>query len=61
MKIENVISGCLFVIFSLIFLTNTDKLPLGTSADIGPGFFPTVIAVCLLVVGLTLIFKKTND
>ena len=61
MKIKNVISGCLFVIFSLIFLSNMDKLPTGTMAEIGPGFFPKVIAGFLLLIGLIIMFRKTDD
>ena len=61
MKNKNVVSGFLFVIFSLIFLTNMDKLPTGTLAEIGPGFFPRLVAGCLLLVGLIIIFRKTDD
>ena len=61
MNYKNLISGLLFVSFSLLFLFNTEKLPIGTMAEIGPAFFPTVIAVCLFVVGMSILFKKTDD
>ena len=61
MHINNVVAGLMFIVFSIIFLTNTNGLTMGTASDIGPAFFPTAIAICLFVVGLIIIFKKTND
>ena len=61
MHINNVVAGLMFIAFSMIFFTNTNGLTMGTASDIGPAFFPTVIAGCLFVVGLIIIFKKTND
>ena len=61
MHINNVVAGLMFIVFSIIFLTNTNGLPMGTASDIGPAFFPTAIAICLFVVGIVIIFKKTDD
>lgn len=61
MHIKNLVSGLMFVLFSLIFLMDADTLSFGTLAEIGPGFFPTVISTCLLLVGLVIIFKKSDD
>ena len=60
MNYKNLIAGLMFIGFSLVFLTNMSGLLFGTTADIGPGFFPTVISVCLLIVGVITMFKK-ND
>ena len=38
-----------------------NKLPMGTIAEIGPGFFPKVIAGFLLLIGLMIMFGKTDD
>ena len=61
MQVKNVVAGSLFIAFSMIFLTNTIGLTMGTASDIGPAFFPTAIAVCLFVVGIVITFKKTDD
>ena len=61
MHINNVVAGLMFIVFSIIFLTNTNGLTMGTASDIGPAFFPTAIAICLFVVGIVIIFKKTDD
>ena len=61
MQVKNVVAGSLFIAFSMIFLTNTNGLTMGTASDIGPAFFPTVIAGCLFVVGIIITFKKTDD
>ena len=61
MQVKNVVAGLMFIAFSMIFLTNTNGLTMGTASDIGPGLFPTAIAICLFVVGIIITFKKTND
>ena len=61
MQVKNVVAGLMFTVFSIIFLTNTNGLTIGTASDIGPAFFPTAIAICLFVVGIIITFKKTDD
>ena len=61
MQIKNIIAGSMFIIFSLIFLNNMSKLPFGTLSEIGPGFFPAVVAACLFVIGIIVMFRKTDD
>ena len=61
MQIKNIIAGSMFIIFSLIFFSNSSKLLFGTLTEIGPGFFPAVVAGCLFFVGLIIMFKKTDD
>jgi len=61
MQVKNVVAGLVFIAFSMIFLTNTNGLAMGTASDIGPAFFPTAIAIFLFVVGIIITFKKTDD
>jgi hypothetical protein len=45
-------SGLLFVITALAFFLGSLRYDLGTPAQMGPGFFPSLVSVCLGGVGL---------
>jgi hypothetical protein len=45
-------SGLLFVITALAFFLGSREYDLGTPAQMGPGFFPSLVSVCLGGVGL---------
>lgn len=54
----NSIVGLIFLLFSLFVLNVISKLPEGTSlAQSGPGFFPKVIIIIMLIVSVALIIK----
>jgi hypothetical protein len=50
-------AGIAFVAFGAAFLIGARQFAMGTAADIGPGFFPAVVAALLVVVGLVLAIK----
>ena len=52
---KNLYSGLAFLAISLIFLISSNNYPLGTSSDMGPGYFPTMFSLGLLVVSLAII------
>ena len=57
-KIKNhndLYSGTTFFIISIIFLIGSLTYPLGTSSDMGPGYFPTMFSLGLLAVSLAII------
>jgi hypothetical protein len=45
-------SGLLFVITALAFFLGSREYDLGTPAQMGPGFFPSLVSVCLGGAGL---------
>jgi hypothetical protein len=51
-------AGVLFVIFGAIFGITALGLEMGTSLRMGPGYFPTVLAVLLTLLGLAIVFTS---
>ena len=49
-------SGLLFVMTGLAFFLGSRGYDLGTPAQMGPGFFPSLVSVCLGGVGLFIMF-----
>lgn len=56
-KQKNKILGVIFVITGLIFCVLSVQLRLGELADMGPGFFPLTVSVCLLILGIALLIR----
>ena len=54
---RDIFSGILFVIIGLIFFYNAYSYPIGDHSSPGPGYFPVIMAVILIVIGLILIIK----
>ena len=48
-------SGLVFFVISVIFLIGSLVYPLGTSSDMGPGYFPTMFSLGLLTISLAII------
>lgn len=44
-------AGIAFVALGTAFLVGSRRFPMGTMADIGPGWFPTTVAALLVLVG----------
>ena len=49
---KNFFAGLVFVFFGALAVILARKLPMGTLAQMGPGFFPTVLGGALLFLGL---------
>ena len=45
-------AGVMFTVFGLLFVVLSQQYPLGTSAKMGPGYFPTVLGGLMAVLGL---------
>jgi len=60
MKIKNqkdFYSGLLFVLVGIAFAWGATTYRVGTSASMGPGFFPLMLGVLLALLGLLVMFK----
>ena len=50
----NVLCGAIFIAFGIYFGLNALGMELGTAFRMGPGFFPLVLAVILILLGLAI-------
>jgi hypothetical protein len=46
------LSGMLFIVFAIVLILNALPLSMGTSRNIGPGYFPLALAGLLLLLGI---------
>jgi hypothetical protein len=53
----NALCGLLFIAFGLFFGIQSLGLELGTTFRMGPGYFPLVLAVVLLLLGAIILFQ----
>jgi hypothetical protein len=54
---KDILSGALFIFIGLIFFYKSHSYPMGTYSNIGPGYFPMLISIVLISIGLILIIK----
>ena len=53
---KNIGAGLIFILIALFFgVDSLTNLRLGTASDMGPGFFPLLVAVVLLLLGLAIL------
>ena len=56
----NGLCGALFVALGLIFVYESWSLDMGTALRMGPGYFPSVLAVILLLLGIVILIQATR-
>ena len=54
----DLLSGLLFIVFGAFVLVYGLQYPFGTSARMGPGYYPRVVSVGLILVGLILTVRS---
>jgi hypothetical protein len=54
---QNLIGGALSVAFGIFVLVIASSYPMGSPLRMGPGFFPCVVAVLIVLLGLTLMLN----
>jgi hypothetical protein len=57
-KLPDLISGLLFVVIGVVFFWASMGYTIGTSSNMGPGFFPGLMSALLIFVGV-LIFLRS--
>ena len=50
-------AGVLFIAFGIAAIVIAANYPLGTAARMGPGYFPRILGILLIVLGSSLAFR----
>jgi hypothetical protein len=56
----NGVCGALFIVIGLIFAHESWMLDMGTALRMGPGYFPSLLALVLLVLGVVILVQATR-
>ena len=51
-NVKDLLAGCLFLVFGLAFLHFAQDYQLGSARRMGPAYFPVVLSLILVVIGL---------
>lgn len=54
---KDFLSGLIFVLVGLGFIWIGQDYAMGTPRRMGPGYFPTILAICLVVIGIVLMAR----
>jgi Tripartite tricarboxylate transporter TctB family len=54
-------SGCAFMAFGAVTVVLSQAHPMGTTARMGPGYFPTVLGALLAGIGLVVLLKSLTS
>jgi hypothetical protein len=49
--------GIFFITVGVLFFINSQQLNFGTITNIGPGFFPKIISIITILLGLIIMIK----
>lgn len=55
---KDLLTGLLFVSVGTVFAVSALYLHVGTSAEMGPGYFPLLVSYVLIATGLILVVKN---
>jgi hypothetical protein len=55
---KNILSSILFIVIGAIFLYISNTYTIGRAANMGPGYFPTLISIGLIIIGMIIIIKR---
>ena len=50
--------GILFLLIGIFFFTNSMLYDMGKLKEMGPGFFPLIVSILLIIISFILIFKN---
>jgi len=57
-KLKDLITGLLFVIIGVIFQFYSSIYEFGTTSNMGPGYYPSLISAILMLLGIILVVKN---
>lgn len=60
-KLKNIIAGLLFTVVGLFFLFQAQNYKMGDLKKMGPAYFPTLVAILLVIVGTVVLFRALRD
>jgi hypothetical protein len=55
---KDILSSILFIVIGSIFLYTSNTYTIGRAANMGPGYFPSLISIGLIIIGIIIIIKK---
>lgn len=55
---KDILAGALFIIIGSIFFYTSNAYKIGTASNINPGYFPALVSITLITVGIILIIKN---
>jgi putative tricarboxylic transport membrane protein len=55
---KDLLAGCLFLAFGVAFLILAQDYQLGSARRMGPGYFPVVLSLILIVIGLATVVRS---
>jgi putative tricarboxylic transport membrane protein len=55
---KDLLAGCLFLAFGIAFLILAQELELGSARRMGPGYFPVVLSLVLMAIGLATVVRS---
>jgi hypothetical protein len=55
---KNILSSILFIVIGSVFLYISNTYTIGRAANMGPGYFPTLISIGLIIIGMIIIIKR---
>jgi putative tricarboxylic transport membrane protein len=55
---KDLLAGCLFLAFSAAFLILAQDYQLGSARRMGPGYFPVVLSLILMLIGLATVVRS---
>jgi hypothetical protein len=59
--VKNIVAGIIFVFFGTAFLLMSLAFPVGNIANMGPGFFPAMISIGLIIIGVISLIKSRKQ
>ncbi len=60
-SLKNLLAGLIFVGFGLAFGYAASNYPIGTALRMGPGYFPIILAVIMVVLGTIIVVQSFRE
>jgi hypothetical protein len=60
-SVKDIASGLVFVGFGLLFAVGATTYAIGSAARMGPGFYPLVVGVLLVLIGIAIVFRSGRE
>jgi len=57
-KTKNTVSGMVFILIGTAFLVYSQVYQIGSASSMGPGYYPLLVSILLIIVGSLLVFKN---
>lgn len=55
--IPNIVCGAIFILFGAFFAYQSTQMDIGRAVKMGPGYFPLLVAVVLILLGAIIVFQ----